>query len=251
MANHGTIAQSVGQGGKNDSRDVIVIQMLLRNTARLVIADWPPGRVGKSTIAAIKTFQKDVVKLKEPDGLISPGGATINTLTFEKLAPVGYGYYTYGGDVENKVWGLWDTLESIRTLAARVKDELKVDIGVSDISLRRGGTLKPHRGHQNGAEVDIRPIRTDGAKKPCHITWSKYDAKATAKMIGFLRDDPNTKKILFNDTSIDGVNYAQNHHHHLHVYFAIKSHPYSSVQRSFDMLRGRVERGLTDWLRTF
>ena len=249
MAGKGTIGRSVGKGGKNDTRDVIVVQALLRNTARLIISDWPPGNCGKSTIAAIEKFQKDVVKLRKPDGLISPGGSTIKALTFVKLPLAGHGWYSYGEGVDDKHWGVFDTVESIRKLAGKVKDQMGLEVGVSDISLRMGGKLEPHTTHRDGVDVDIRPIRQDGLNKACWITWTAiYDRTRTQKFVDLALEDPNTKKILFNDRQVSGVHWSSGHHHHLHISYAIRSHPYSSIERSFDMLRGRVGRGLADAL---
>ncbi len=247
MAGKGTIAHSVGDGGKNDTRDVLIVQMLLENSLKLFITDWPPGTCGKSTIEGIKKFQKNVVKLKKPDGLVSPGGITIKALTFEKLPLAGYGWYAYGAGLDRKRWGSHDTIESIRLLARKVKGKMGVEIGVSDISRRTGRKLPPHKGHRKGVEVDIRPIRKDGAQKACHISWvAIYDQERTKKLVKLILEDQNTKKILFNDTDIEGVAWATGHHHHLHVIYSIASHPYSTVERSIEMLAGRVQRGLAD-----
>lgn len=78
------ILSSVGEKGINDKVDVKVIQAALnlaksdnfKLKKRLVV----DGKNGSNTIAAIEAFQKDVVKLSNPDGRIDAGGKTLKTL---------------------------------------------------------------------------------------------------------------------------------------------------------------------------
>ncbi len=78
------ILSSVGNKGKNAKVDVKVIQAslnLVNNSAfslknKLAV----DGQIGKQTIDAIELFQKDVVKLKSPDGRVDPAGKTLRTL---------------------------------------------------------------------------------------------------------------------------------------------------------------------------
>jgi hypothetical protein len=75
------IVASVGRKGKNFRSDTILIQELLNRAIR------PPFRLLKvdgiaqfHTISAIDQFQKDVLKFKNPDGLVDPGGKTWHAL---------------------------------------------------------------------------------------------------------------------------------------------------------------------------
>lgn len=75
------ILKSVGEKGINDKVDVKVIQAALnlaksvnfKLIKRLVV----DGKNGSNTITTIETFQKDVVKLSNPDGCIDAGGKTL------------------------------------------------------------------------------------------------------------------------------------------------------------------------------
>ena len=75
------ILKSVGEKGINDKVDVKVIQAALnlaksvnfKLKKRLVV----DGKNGSNTITTIETFQKDVVKLSNPDGRIDAGGKTL------------------------------------------------------------------------------------------------------------------------------------------------------------------------------
>lgn len=83
-----TISSSVGRGGVNRPEDVRTIQRLLNQYIQ------PPqsplevdGAIGAKTITAIERFQKDVVKLAQPDGRVDPGGRTFAALAAAAPAP--------------------------------------------------------------------------------------------------------------------------------------------------------------------
>lgn len=76
------IAASVGRHGKNFKSDTLLIQELLNRATR------PPFRLLKidgiaqlHTISAIERFQEEVLKFKNPDGLVEPEGKTWRALS--------------------------------------------------------------------------------------------------------------------------------------------------------------------------
>jgi len=78
------ILQSVGEEGVNDRVDVKVIQAALNLSQsdkfkldKQLVVD---GDIGSKTILAIEAFQKNIVKLGNPDGRIDPDGRTLGTL---------------------------------------------------------------------------------------------------------------------------------------------------------------------------
>jgi uncharacterized protein (TIGR02594 family) len=73
------IKQSVGEGGKNDLADVMLVQKLLNAKYKLGVSE--DGKIGPKTIAAIKQFQLKVVKIAKPDGRIDPGGKSWSALS--------------------------------------------------------------------------------------------------------------------------------------------------------------------------
>ncbi|MCW8127925.1 peptidoglycan-binding protein [Microbulbifer halophilus] len=78
------IGQSVGNGGVNNRRDVILIQIYLNNflsesSSEKVIAK--DGLIGPNTISAIIWFQKNMVGMNHPDGRVDPNGKTFRYLT--------------------------------------------------------------------------------------------------------------------------------------------------------------------------
>lgn len=83
-----TITQSVGVGGKNVRRDVLIIQQSLNKvtpalSVRKLLED---GLYGKNTATAIARFQKVHVNMLQPDGRVDPGGRTLRKLN-EVLSP--------------------------------------------------------------------------------------------------------------------------------------------------------------------
>lgn len=75
------IRNSVGEQGVNARQEVIEVQRLLnaRLSGRGERLEMD-GLAGSRTIAAIRSFQRDVVRMQRPDGLIEPGLRTWSTL---------------------------------------------------------------------------------------------------------------------------------------------------------------------------
>lgn len=79
-----TIRKSVGKGGVNNRAEVEIVQALLNKR----IGDITPlrplkvdGKIGPTTIRAIEEFQRRVVGMAEPDGVVDPHGKTVRALT--------------------------------------------------------------------------------------------------------------------------------------------------------------------------
>lgn len=77
------ISNSVGDKGINSLFDAEKIQNLLNENLHLMpkikklVVD---KKVGKLTITAIRTYQKDVLKMINPDGRVDPNGRTLKSL---------------------------------------------------------------------------------------------------------------------------------------------------------------------------
>ena len=74
---------SVGANGRNDRDDVKTVQILLnmhRDELGLQAPLAEDGGMGPNTLAAITTFQRQVMGLANPDGRIDPGGGTLARL---------------------------------------------------------------------------------------------------------------------------------------------------------------------------
>jgi len=221
---------SVGQGGRNDHDDVLLVQRLLNKNLHIMglLSPVPEdGNLDAATEEAIVTFQRAVVHLGTPDGRVDPHGKTWSMLTgaqaqavqapFIQLPGEGVGYYLYTST--DKLYGTPATIQCIQSIAANVNAAMSVRVAVGDISFQNGGKMSPHESHRRGVDVDIRPLRDDGAEQPVTIADQAYSRAKTKQMVEIIRDDPNLKSILFNDTAIAGVTYFQGHHNHLHLRF--------------------------------
>lgn len=76
------IQASVGQGGKNDQSDVLIVQKLLNEHVQALGLKRlkQDGLIGINTIGAIRKYQADVMGSKNPDGRIDVGGRTWRSL---------------------------------------------------------------------------------------------------------------------------------------------------------------------------
>lgn len=221
------ITSSVGRGGRNRAADVVVVQELLNRHLASIGRIHPlveDGVVGPLTINAIVRFQQRVVGTHNPDGRVDPSGRTIKVLNQEpiRLTELPSGntdYYSYASADEQ--WGTRNTIRAIREAAKRMMQETSVSIGIGHISLENGGRFPPHKSHRWGVDVDVRPLRLDGARRAVTINNDNdYDQTRTRKLVRILREDPTLDLILFNDTNIQGVISATGHDNHLHVRYS-------------------------------
>lgn len=81
------LSASVGWGGENRPTDVKLVQILLSfgsdEPLPLQPAPVADGICGPRTIAAIEMFQRHVVGMRQPDGLVDPRGRTLRSLHAE------------------------------------------------------------------------------------------------------------------------------------------------------------------------
>ena len=99
-------------------------------------------------------------------------------------------------------------------------------IGVGRISVQGGGPTGIGVSHQNGLDVDVRYVRSDGQEAPFEFSvegpWPEYDQNATQELVDFFVELGAT--LLFWDDraglSAPGVGqHWPGHHNHLHVRF--------------------------------
>jgi hypothetical protein len=218
------IENSVGEDGTNNPSDVIIVQQLLNILEGAALIEVN-GICGLDTIEAIHKVQRDF--FNGSDGLIEPKGPTFKRIlaAIEKgykmlpqvsLTSATDGYYSYSPS--RKQYGTPTTIDTLLEVAQNfhlIRPDLR--IGIGDMSLRDGAPHPPHTSHRNGRNTDIRPLRHDGAQTGVKITDIEYDRGATRLLVQILLTHPNVKRILFNDTEIEGVKFFQGHHNHLHV----------------------------------
>ncbi len=79
------LVRTVGKSGRNDLTDVMVFQILFNlNLPRFPDPKPgkldPDGRIGPKTLAAIASFETQVMKLASSDSMLAPGDATVKAL---------------------------------------------------------------------------------------------------------------------------------------------------------------------------
>ena len=100
---------------------------------------------------------------------------------------------------------------------AREQMGLAGSIEITEASRHPGGT-PGHSTHQDGEDVDIRPMRTSGAGRLTYKS-ANYDWVATQVLVDIIRLESPGATILFNDPTIRGVKPWPGHDDHLHVRF--------------------------------
>lgn len=135
-------------------------------------------------------------------------------------APQDRGYYVYGTPVNGAAQYADPRMMS---LIFAVEREWRLTetrrFGIGNMS-QANGVEYGHATHMLGVEVDVRPVRKDGAEGNCIYTWPQYDKEATQKLIEiWFRCFPGRLTIFFNDNRIPGVRPLAGHNNHFHVEF--------------------------------
>ena len=127
-------------------------------------------------------------------------------------------YYTYGTPASGRAQYAHPNLLTFLFRIEHVWGGLdRRRIGVGNISLAGGPAFKPHRGHQNGLQVDLRPFRTDGKETGVHYRDPAYDRAATARLVQLMWQTGMVTRVFFNDPKIPRVQPQDGHNDHLHV----------------------------------
>lgn len=74
---------SVGRGGVNGRNDTLIVQKLLNDSMKMTPGFRPltvDGITGPKTIAAIDSYQRNVLRWGRTDGRVDPGGQTLQAL---------------------------------------------------------------------------------------------------------------------------------------------------------------------------
>ena len=149
----------------------------------------------------------------------------MSTSVSVQLSPSGPGYTTYNRANEGAdQWGTASTIEKILEVGRRW-EELHPGrpFAVGDISRKGGGVLPPHKSHQKGVDVDLRPLRRDGQNLPVDYQHAAYSQELTAQLVDVILAVDPAAKIFFNDPLLmrrKKTAYLSGHHNHLHVRFA-------------------------------
>ncbi len=82
------ISGSVGKGGKNDPKDVLIIRQLMSWHKQWVhpYVVKTTGKYDKTLEQVIVLFQKNACSLKNPDGRVDPNGFTLSRLNINRIS---------------------------------------------------------------------------------------------------------------------------------------------------------------------
>lgn len=145
-------------------------------------------------------------------------GELINS---DNLPDSGTGYYHHiGGDLPNTDdWACGSYLIA-RTTQVGQDWNRSPRMGVLDLSRECGGAFPPHSAHENGLEVDVRYVRSDGAEDSCDIDQGcPYDQTGTQQLVNFWINRGASKIFVDDDSGLQGsgVQVLSGHSNHFHV----------------------------------
>ncbi len=128
------------------------------------------------------------------------------------------GGFVTSGAANNGLYAQQNTLDTLDKIGQAWK-EFGIDkpLVVTEISKEVGPT-PGHKSHQEGQDVDIRPLRVTGSG-PVTYKDSNYDPIATQKAVDAILKISPDAIIYFNDPKIKGVKTWPGHDDHLHISF--------------------------------
>lgn len=129
----------------------------------------------------------------------------------------------------------WGTGAAIGQLEAAGRTAVAAGLGrapIGDIGLEHGGNIPGHATHEQGLEVDIRPVRDNRDQCRWGTNWrlASYDRTATRALIKAIRNAApgHVKLIYFNDPKLVAEGWSTwfaGHDDHLHVRYCEAWHP--------------------------
>lgn len=150
------------------------------------------------------------------DGEVADANSPRSRAGFIMLPASGPGFYGYYAN--SKRWGKPALVYGIQRAARNFSTRGWGKLGVGDISLKNGGDIAGHASHERGVDVDMRPVRKDGASSPVTIHQSAYSRDRTKVALSLLRAELSVRNIFFNDSRVgNGVSHWPNHDNHFHI----------------------------------
>jgi hypothetical protein len=148
-------------------------------------------------------------------------------MNIDVLLPVkGPGFVTNNRGNDQFQFGQKSTIDAAeRVAAAWNQKHSNRPFSIGQISKKGGGPMPPHKSHQLGVDVDVRPMRKDGENASVTITDSSYDRELTTEVIALWWRLAPTQAVFFNDqTVIDAglSRFVNGHHNHFHVRLRMK-----------------------------
>ncbi len=141
----------------------------------------------------------------------------------------------YNGGNRSADWGTASTVALLEAAARLLDSRTGHSLAVGDISFEHGGDIRLHATHEDGLDIDIALIRTDG--RQCSnpgISYknAKYDRADTRALLSAIHDafGNHLQPIYFNDPQMVRAGLSTrypNHDDHIHVRVCEAGHPKS------------------------
>ena len=185
----------VESGSTGEAVKALQRQLNEKRRAGLVV----DGVFGATTRAALVTFQRHA-RLAQT-GIAGPLTWRYLLSAFERPTVGKVCEYQVGNVSAD--WGTAAAIGQIEAAAVPIVAAGRGAIAIGDISFENGGDIPGHQFHEQGLEMDIRPMRTD--HKQCRwggsYRLSTYDRAATRDLIRAIRAAApgHVKLIYFND----------------------------------------------------
>lgn len=138
--------------------------------------------------------------------------------------------YSVGNGPAN--WGTASAIGQLEAAASVIAKAGHGRVAVGDLGFEHGGDIRGHESHEQGLDIDLRPMRDDERQCSWGTRWTfgSYDRAATRALVKAIRAAApgHVKVIYFNDPVLirEGlVRWRTGHEDHLHVRYCERVHP--------------------------
>jgi murein endopeptidase len=172
-------------------------------------------------------------------------------MNVDVLLPInGPGFVTNNRGNNQFQFGQQSTIDAaIRVAASWNEKHPNRPFSIGQISKKGGGPMPPHKSHQLGVDVDVRPMRKDGENAPATITDSQFDRESTTELIKLWWRLAPTQAVFFNDQSVIDAGlsrFVNGHHNHFHVRLRMKGDTLRIGDKGSDVAEVQERLGLLE-----
>jgi len=172
-------------------------------------------------------------------------------MNVDVLLPInGPGFVTNNRGNNQFQFGQQSTIDAaIRVAASWNEKHSNRPFSMGQISKKGGGPMPPHKSHQLGVDVDVRPMRKDGENAPVTIADSQFDRELTTELIKVWWRLAPTQAVFFNDQSVIDAGlsrFVNGHHNHFHVRLRMKGDTLRIGDKGSDVAEVQERLGLLE-----
>ena len=162
----------------------------------------------------------------------------------------GPGFVTNNRGNDQFQFGQQSTIDAaVRVAASWNEKHSNRPFSIGQISKKGGGPMPPHKSHQLGVDVDVRPMRKDGENAPVTIADSQFDRELTTELIKVWWRLAPTQAVFFNDQSVIDAGlsrFVNGHHNHFHVRLRMKGDTLRIGDKGSDVAEVQERLGLLE-----